>query len=104
MIIFIDESGTHQQDGKSTIVLVYVGVDNREAHAEHVAYEEPQGKAAPLFNVSNHRNGVLLLFTLPFRRASPTLTPIPSLRAFSQLARKPVVGGRVGERETGSAK
>ena len=30
MLIFIDESGVHKQDGKSSVVLVYVMVDDVE--------------------------------------------------------------------------
>src|SRR5258708_40367326 len=40
MIISIDESGIHQQDGKSVIALVYVAVENREAAEQLVLNTE----------------------------------------------------------------
>lgn len=40
MIISIDESGTHQQNSKSVIALVYVGVDDREAAEQLVLNAE----------------------------------------------------------------
>jgi len=40
MIISIDESGTHKQDGKSVIALVYVEVENKEATDQLVLQAE----------------------------------------------------------------